>query len=131
MPEPLVTVGTYSTAYEANLVRSELEAFEIDAVLADDHAITLNWLWSNAMGGVKVRVPESATEQARRIMGLEPGEGADPAESALVCPACGSHRSHYFSDKRGTFLTWLLVGVPLVPVLARRVCDDCGSKWKP
>jgi hypothetical protein len=28
MPEQLVTVGTYSTAYEANLVKAELESFD-------------------------------------------------------------------------------------------------------
>jgi hypothetical protein len=133
MPEQLVTVGTYSTAYEANLVKSELEAFDIDAVLADDNAINMNWLWSNAIGGVKVRVPESEMEEARRIMRLEAGDGVDsldPVEPAIVCPVCGSRSSHSSLDKRGTFLTWLLLGLPIVPVFAKRVCDDCGSKWK-
>jgi hypothetical protein len=125
-----VTVGTYSTAYEANLVRSELEAFDIDAVVADDNAIRMNWLWSNAIGGVKVRVPESEMAEARRVMNLEAAESADPPDAAIVCPACGSHRSHYFPDKRATFLTWLLLGLPVIPVFAKRVCDDCGTKWK-
>ena len=92
MPEQLVTVGTYSTPYEANLVKSELEAFDIDAVLADDNAININWLWSNALGGVKVRVPESEMAEAHRVMDLESGDATDSPESAIVCPACGSHR---------------------------------------
>jgi hypothetical protein len=130
VPERLVTIGTYSTAYEANLVKSELEAFEVDAVLADDNAIRLNWLWSNALGGVKVCVAESAMEGARRILQLEAGDGAGSPEPASVCPACGSPSSHCFLDKRGTFLSWLILGVPVIPVLARRVCDVCGRKRK-
>ena len=122
-----MTVGTYSTAYEANLVKAELEAFDVDAVLADDNTVSINWLWSDMLGGVKVRVPESERDEARRIMGLAVG---DPAEPLGECPVCGSSKSHYFLDKRGSFLTWLLVGVPIVPTFSKRVCDDCGAKWK-
>ena len=53
MPEQLVTIGTYSTSYEANLVKSELEAFDVDAFLADDNTVNMNWLWSNALGESK------------------------------------------------------------------------------
>jgi hypothetical protein len=131
MPEQLVTIGTYSTSFEANLVKAELEAFDVDAVLADDNTVNTNWLWSNAIGGVKVRVPESEMEEARRIMRLEAGDGADSPESAIVCPVCGSRSSHYFLDKRGSFATWLVLGLPIFPVVSKRVCDDCGAKWKP
>jgi hypothetical protein len=130
MPEQLVIVGRYSTACEANLVKAELEAFDVDAVLADDNTVNTNWLWSNAIGGVKVRVPESEIDEALRIMELAAGDPADAPESAIVCPACGSSKSHYWLDKRGSFLTWLLLGLPVLPAFSRRVCDDCGVKWK-
>ena len=74
MPDQLVTIGSYSTAYEASLVRAELEAFDIDATLADENAIGVNWLWSNALGGVKVQVPESEVEAALGILGRK-GDG--------------------------------------------------------
>jgi hypothetical protein len=131
MPEQLVTIGAYSTPYEANLVRSELEAFEVDAVLADDNMVGVNWLLSNMLGGVKVRVPESQIDEARRVLGLENSEAPESAESAGICPVCGSAKSHAFVDKRGSFLTWLVIGVPVLPVLSRRVCGDCGAKFKP
>lgn len=130
VPEQLITVGTYSTAYEANLVKAKLEAFDVDAVLADDNAVNTNWLWSNAIGGVKVRVPESQIDEARRVMESAMSDPAGLPESAIVCPACGSSKSHHFLDKRGSFLTWLLLGMPLLPAFSRRVCDDCAAKWK-
>jgi hypothetical protein len=135
MPEELVTVGTYSTLYEANLVKAELEAFDVDAVLADDNTVHMNWLYSNLIGGVKVRVPQSECEEARRIMRLDAAPAPDAPDTpapapAIVCPACGSAKSHYFLDKRGSFLTWLFVGIPLMPAFSRRICDHCGAKWK-
>jgi hypothetical protein len=42
MPEQLVTVGRYNTAFEANLVKAELQAFDVDAILADDNAVSMN-----------------------------------------------------------------------------------------
>ena len=64
MPDHLVTIGAYSTPYEANLVRAELEAFDIDATLADDETIGVNWLWSNALGGAKLRIIHERTDAA-------------------------------------------------------------------
>jgi hypothetical protein len=128
----LVTIASYSTAYEARLVRGELEAFGIDATLADENAVSLNWLWSNALGGVKVQVPESEVEAALGILGTEWREktGGQDMPPANVCPGCGGSDTHYFLDKRGSFLTWLLLGVPIMPAVSKRVCAGCGRKWK-
>ena len=132
MPDQLVTIGSYSTAYEASLVRGELEAFDIDATLADENAISINWLWSNALGGVKVQVPESEVEAALGVLGTERSDEPDGQDvrQATICPGCGSSNTHYFLDKRGSFLTWLVLGIPVMPAVSKRVCAACGHKWK-
>jgi len=130
VPDGLVTIGSYSTPYEAGLVRAELEAFDIDASLVDADTISVNWLWSNALGGVKVQVLESEVEDALRVLAAQPGEEPD-ASAATVCPRCGSADTHYFLDKRASFLTWLVLGLPVVPAFSRRACGGCGFKWKP
>jgi hypothetical protein len=126
MTEGLVRVGSYSTWYEANLVKSELEAFGIEGQLRDAGAIGANWLWSNALGGIKVQVPESQADEARMILEAEPEGEID----AAVCPGCGGGHTRYYLDKRGSFLTWLILGVPVVPAFSRMVCADCGRKWR-
>lgn len=70
MTEELVTVGTYSTAFEANLVKAKLAASDVEAFLADDNMVSVNPLLTNLLGGVKVRVPESQAADARRILGI-------------------------------------------------------------
>lgn len=134
MPETLVTVGTYSTSYEANLVRGELEAFEFHANLLDSSTIDVNWLWSNALGGVKVQVPESEFAEACQILESEPSDTEALPDTAgtpaPACPHCGSLHTDYYLDKRGSFLTWLILGVPLVPAASKRVCTECQSRWR-
>jgi len=70
-----VTVAQFSLGTEAHIFRARLEAENIPAYVADEHQITANWLWSNALGGVKVRVPEVYAERAYVILrALESGE---------------------------------------------------------
>jgi hypothetical protein len=130
----LVTIGSYGTPFEANLVKSKLEAFGIDAVLADGETIRLDWLLSNALGGIKVRVLETEVEEARRVLESEATREQEeqdmPGDANAVCPACGGSNTHYFLDKRGSFLTWLVFSIPLLPVRSRNTCVDCGCRWK-
>ncbi|MGD0869893.1 MAG: DUF2007 domain-containing protein [Bryobacteraceae bacterium] len=113
-------------------MRGELEAFDIDATLADENAVSLNWLWSNALGGVKVQVPESEVEEAFGVLGSEQSDEPDGQDlpQAIICPSCGSANTHYYLDKRASFLTWLVLGIPVMPAVSKRLCAGCGRKWK-
>jgi tetratricopeptide (TPR) repeat protein len=71
--ERLVTVATFSAAPPAHIVRGRLEAEGLYAVVADENTVNANWFYSNFVGGVKVQVPESQVEAARRILHTRPG----------------------------------------------------------
>jgi hypothetical protein len=62
----LVVLRAFSHPHEAHLACSALEAAGIHARLADDHIVAANWLYSNAVGGVKVlvRVEDAPAAQA-------------------------------------------------------------------
>jgi hypothetical protein len=77
MSDGLVTIGAYSTVFDADMVKGELEAFGVDAVLEDRNLVAANWLWSNMLGGVKVRVPEAQAAEARRILETAGDQPAD------------------------------------------------------
>ena len=134
MPGKFVTVRSYSTPYEANLVKSGLDAFGIDSILIDDYTINANWAWSNLLGGVKVQVEESEIEHAVQLIEAEPSDEQDEkdawAETGIVCPTCNSSDTRYFLDKRGSFLTWLVFGFPVLPSVSKRACTNCGHKWR-
>jgi len=56
--------------YEA-VGKSELEFYDIPVFLADEYTIGINSLYANALGGIKVNVPESCAEYACRILRQE------------------------------------------------------------
>jgi len=130
MPEELVTIRACSTPQEAYLVQSVLEAFGVDTVLADDNYIRLNWLYSNVLGGVKIRAWGSMAEEARAILDGFPLEAvAIPPDEIAVCPVCGGAHTSPYLDRRAACLSWLLIGVPLIFPRLRNICQDCGNKW--
>lgn len=63
-----VTIFTTFDAWEAHLARHTLERAGIEAFVADEHVVGVNWLYANALGGVKLRVRARDAEEAIRIL---------------------------------------------------------------
>ena len=66
--ESLVTVATFTTVGEAEAARLMLESRGITCALSDAETVTMAWVISNAVGGVKVQVPESDAPRASKIL---------------------------------------------------------------
>ena len=132
MTDKLVIIGRYSTPYEANMAKSKLESAGIPAFVADEYTIGMNWLYSNALGGVKLQVPGSLASEALALLDAEAGSPTtDELATDYACPKCGSKNSEDFLDKRGSFLTWVLLGLPLFLPSKKKKCRDCGHVWRP
>ena len=130
MTEKMVTIGSYSTPYEANLVKSQLESAGIPVFIADEFTIGMNWLYSNALGGVKVQVPESLVQEAQELLATEFETPPTHDLTTPTCPQCGSKNTGDFLDKRRSFLTWMLLGFPLLLPSNKKRCGDCDYRWK-
>jgi putative signal transducing protein len=61
----LVTLRAYRDPIDAELAKTRLEGAGIPAVVADQHLVGMNWLYSVAIGGVKLKVDESDLARAR------------------------------------------------------------------
>lgn len=64
----LVVIATFDHPLQAHIHRAHLEAEGIPAFLFDEHIMTNNWLMTNALGGVRLAVPEAAREEALAIL---------------------------------------------------------------
>lgn len=135
----LVTIAQYSFAHEARIAKSTLEAADIPAYIRDENLVQANWMFSNALGGVKLQVAKDDVEAAMEILAADYSdvlEAEFPAEddnedTLSVCPKCGSARVEPFSKgKKGAFLSWLVVGVPVIPFSNGYRCLDCDYYWK-
>lgn len=133
MNKNLITAASYSTALDAHLAKTRLDSAGVFAVIFDEHTVTMNWLFSDLIGGVKIKVLEDDLESARLILDSdETGVvGEDEVQDSWGdCPGCDSKDIVYIPDKRGTFLSWLFLGFPFFPVRERMKCRVCGLIWK-
>ena len=64
----MITIATLNSLNEAHLLRSMLESSEIPAFIPDENTAQADWTLINAMGGIRVQVPESFREEAKKIV---------------------------------------------------------------
>ena len=75
MAGKLVTIARFDLTGQAHIAKNALEAAGIKSVLADEQTIAMDWLLSNAIGGIKVQVLEEDAERA--VTALEESLGSD------------------------------------------------------
>lgn len=134
-----VAVASYSQPVEAHLARTRLESEGIQCVVRDEYLVRVNWLLSDAIGGVKLMVPEWEAERARDILRPQPrlvvvadaGQPPGDDDDELVCPRCRSYDVYFHRfSRRIAGLAWLMFGF-IVPWRSRKwVCTQCGYEWK-
>jgi rubredoxin len=123
------TIATFSKPEEAHLFRTRLEAVGIPAFVQDEHIIQMDWLWSNALGGVRVQIADDDLGEAREFLAADSPQPS-PDASDVVCPACGSHHTApYELPRRLAYLGMLLFYLPLlfIPILFARRRWQCSS----
>lgn len=134
MGEKIVTVYSYTTTAEANLYRTVLEAQGIPAFVADENLIGINFLYSLALGGVRLQVLESDLEAVREILKLDANIESKPGDWGN-CPKCNSQNVIRAKDlNRDQKLIWVILTfvvsmIPLFPNKQYLRCEDCGKSW--
>lgn len=133
-----VTVASFETAPAAWIHRNYLVQNGLSAIVTDEHTVNTYWLYSNAIGGVKVQIPFSDMPNYRLISGAPPIEpvvsdppGTSDARRQTLCPECDSIEISIEKwPKRLIFLVWLLFGFP-IPIYSPRLrCSECGFEQR-
>ncbi|MDA3884502.1 MAG: DUF2007 domain-containing protein [Candidatus Delongbacteria bacterium] len=137
------TILTFTYPHEAHPVKALLDSHDIPTFLKDEMTVQAHNFYSNAVGGVKLQVPDVDFERAYSILkeaGFIKKEAAkDTIEKVILddnkdlnkCHFCGSenvsvvrHSSHV------VYLFFLLIGL-FIPVFSKSFrCYDCGKRWK-
>lgn len=131
-----MAVAACARPIEAHLLRCRLEAEGVEAFVADEHIVSLQWLYSAAVGGVKVQVHARDAEHARAILEASRPQRSDSARfvtddlRAPRCPDCGSLEVQQRFSRRVTFASSLLLGFPLPWRVRRSRCRSCGARWR-
>src|SRR5690606_16863295 len=101
----LVTVCAYDNYITAHIVKARLEAEGIRVALKDENTIIMQWVWSNALGGIKLQVLERDKEKATAILKQIDDEAAAEQDT----PGFWEEETEQFASDN-------------------RICIHCGSK---
>ena len=124
------TIATFSKPEEAHLFRTRLEAAGIAAFVQDEYFVQNNWLWSNAIGGVRVQVADEDCDAVREFLAADsPQHPSDAVD--VVCLKCGSHDTAPDEfPRRIAFLCMLLLDFPLLIGRHRWRCASCQTIFR-
>jgi len=64
----LLTIRQFRDLPQALLAKSVLDSAGIECFLGDDNLIRMDWLWSNLLGGIKLRVRQEDALVASRLL---------------------------------------------------------------
>ncbi len=140
-------------AHEAHLVKARLEWEGIPCLLLDEYTVTMDWLYANAVGGIKLLVPQNYYDEAMFILtgdysdeldNLTEQEGEfshgyedDNEEISTgptgeeVCPYCRSHDIEITAQTpKKSWFSRLTFGFIPPPVQNSYLCHICLNEWE-
>ena len=132
-----IQIASYSFPHEAHIAKASLEAAGIPASIADEFTINMDWLYSNALGGVRLFVPKEYEKDALALIEQDFSHIVDEEfdeineqslEEIRLCSACGgSELESYTIGKKPAFIVFLLLGFPLFFYKHGTKCLSCGD----
>lgn len=97
-----VVVWSYDNYIPAHIAQGRLKEDGIECWLKDENTVTIDPILSNAIGGIKLMVPENEAKKAWEILnGLRVEH-----KKIIACPNCGSHNMELVSTPRKA-MNWL------------------------
>ena len=133
----LVQLENYPTLIAAEVAKSTLELSGIEAVIFDGETANMNWLYTNALGGVKLMVKPADLEAAREILktehdveDYEVSEADIITASSIYCSKCHSKDIEIVKSQAGSkFSIAKTLGKWFGGPREFR-CRNCGNTWR-
>ncbi|WP_293788446.1 DUF2007 domain-containing protein [uncultured Pedobacter sp.] len=145
MNDRTVVYSTFYNPMEANIIKAKLEDRGFACFLADENVSTIQPLYNQAIGGVKLIVFERDVEAINALLAEDNSldfESSDEiideeesAESKTVCERCGSANVGYGMATEKKYSLWATMLAFLTfttPIKANKCyhCYDCGFEFK-
>jgi hypothetical protein len=132
--DSLITIRQFRDLPAALLAKGALESAGIQCFLADDITIRMDWLWSNALGGIRLCVNSSDAQVAAELLDQGIPERFEVAGSGEYkqprCPKCQSLNISFEDLNKPVAYAGIFFNVP-IPLSRRRwKCDACGNVWQ-
>jgi hypothetical protein len=129
----MLTIRQFRDLPEALLAKGSLESAGIEAVLADDNIVRVDWFWSNLMGGIKLKVSPEEVEASNEILDQPIPEGFEVAGVGEYrqphCPKCQSLDVTFQELAPAAYLSAYL-NVPFPFHRRAWRCRACETEWE-
>ncbi|MBI1341684.1 MAG: DUF2007 domain-containing protein [Terrimonas sp.] len=125
-----VHLDTYLNYIDANIILGRLENEGINCWLMDENTVTVNPIWNQAVGGIKLMVASQQAEWALELLSAFKEE----KKQAIKCIHCGSGNIEFVTTPRkasnwlGAFAGFFLGDLAL-PVDKVYHCFDCKAEF--
>jgi hypothetical protein len=118
---------------DALLFKSILDSADIECFLVDDATVRMDWLWSNAIGGIKPCTRQADFGAAsnmleQRIQNAFSVEGPEEYVQPR-CPKCRSLDISFTGLNKPLSYASILAGVPIPVPSSIWECESCGHRW--
>jgi len=134
MHSVLKTVATFEYAHFAHLAKTKLESEGIECFIFDEYTSSINWLYTNAIGGIKLKVRGEEYERAVKLLNERVEDFTTDVEeiddTEIICPECNSEEiKDEKISKKFAYISILLLGFPLLFKKRKYECKNCAFKW--
>lgn len=148
--DKIVVFETFYNPIEANIVKARLLDSGLQCFLTDENLVTINPLYTQALGGVKLHLFERDISAAKDILKEEVfhtelddnftketagGETVEGVEESAICPVCHSSNVGYVQATKNRFgILTMAVSLALMvyPFSVKKThhCFNCGNEFQ-
>lgn len=137
MNDKIIVYRSFYNPIEASIIKAKLDDSEIACFLTDENVATINPLYNQAIGGVRLHVFERDLAVINEVLAdnnlieLE----TDSSNSDIICPNCGSNNVGYVQATQKRFSLWVTIISLLLliyPFKANKCnhCFNCEYEFK-
>ena len=144
MSDKIILYRTFYNPIEANIVRSKLEDSGLHCFLTDEYISTIQPLYNQAVGGVKLMVFERDKSEIDLLLSEDDNLQENSGQQFIVdkendtpisCLKCGCNNVFYGQSTKYSFISWLRIVSVMLFVYPFKVnkcfhCHDCGNEFK-
>lgn len=138
MNDTTVVYSNYNDSTEAHVIKTRLAGAGFACFLVDENVASINQLYNQAIGGVKLIVFEKDVDEINKLLGennnleniiLYAGiEHGVANEESNVCPKCGTQYSYQMQSRNNKFSLFGFFNFRLART-EKKKCVHCGYEF--
>jgi ribosomal protein L40E len=119
----MYNIARYTYLLDAQLDQLKLSQYGVESFIADEYMVSMQWFYTDAIGGIRLQVFDSDVEKAIEVFKLPEVD----TSGATQCHQCDSTDTFRMKMSFWSFPLYL-VGV-FFPIPANKfICMSCGAK---